>query len=186
MQEVWEFVRLRVRRCAIVWSAVAVWVVPAVTIAQQPPGPPVVPTHRLPVIVLAQPPEGATLPQDRPIVMFRFAAGEPNDPIDLASFAVTVDGVDRTSLFQVTAGEAWGPLVSADTVAAARLHQLTARICSARGACAFATTAVSVVPSATSQPAAGGAAADSSSSASSRRRRVIDVILEALKKLLSP
>lgn len=180
-----KLARLIALICTMVCAAITA-AAPALLNAQQPAGAPVLPTHRLPVIALVQPAEGATLAQDRPIVMFRFAGGEPNDPIDLATFAVTVDGVDRTSLFQVTAGEAWGPLVSANTVPPAGIHQLTARICSARGACAVASTAVSVVPGVTSQPAAGGAAVDSSSSASSRRRRVIDVILDALKKLLSP
>jgi len=156
--------------------------------------------YRPPVIALAQPAEGATLPQDKPVVVFRFAQGEPNDPIDLASFAVVVDGHDRTRLFQVTAAEAWGPLTSApvapnDSTIASGIHQLSARVCSARGACGFTAATLTVVPSVAgsqgtqpnSHPAAAGAAADSlAKSAPSRRQRVIDAVLSALSKLLSP
>lgn len=175
--------------------------------AQQPapdpmqPGSPSVPggvattPYRPPTIALVQPSGAATVPSDRPAVVFRFAPGEPNDPIDLASFAVTVDGRDRTRSFQVTSGEAWGslsgdPIAGSDSALALGTHQVSARICSARGACGVLVTSLAVIPSGvvsqTSNPAAEGAAADSSSSASSRRRRVIDAILAALTKLLSP
>jgi hypothetical protein len=150
----------------------------------------------LPTIALVQPSGAATLTNDRPVVVFRFVPGEPNDPIDLASFAVTVDGRDRTPSFQVTSAEAWGslaegPAVSTDSSLALGTHQISARICSARGACGVLVTSLTIVPSQlesrASQPAAEGAAADSSgSSASSRRRRVIDAVLAALSKLLSP
>jgi hypothetical protein len=151
--------------------------------------------YRLPTIALVQPAGAATLPSDRPVVVFRFAPGEPNDPIDLASFAVTVDGRDRTRSFQVTGAEAWGSLVGdgtgrTDATLALGTHQIGARICSARGACGVLVTSLTIVPSQlesqTSNPAAEGAAADSSSSASSRRRRVLDAALAALRKLLSP
>jgi hypothetical protein len=134
--------------------------------------------------------------RDRPVIVFRFAPGEPNDPIDLASFAVTVDGRDRTPSFQVTGGEAWGSLAGdasaqSDSSLTLGTHQISARICSARGACGVIVSSLTVVPSQVEAqpplPAAEGAAADSSgSSASSRRRRVIDAILAALRKLLSP
>ena len=51
-----------------------------------------------------------SVPQDQPLVVFRFAPGEPADPVDLASFAVVVDDSARTALFHVTQGEAWGRL----------------------------------------------------------------------------
>jgi hypothetical protein len=165
--------------------------------AQQPvPGPSTVP-YRAPGIALVQPASEATLPQDKPVVVFRFAQGEPNDPIDLASFAVAVDGHDRTRLFQVTAAEAWGPLSASvdrpnDASLAPGVHQLTARICSARGACAFTTASIAIVPGtsasqSTSQPAAAGVSADSSEKpAPSRRRRIIDALVAAAKKLLTP
>jgi hypothetical protein len=70
------------------------------------------------------------------------------DPVDARTFAVTVDGVDRTALFQVTADEAWGALAkpgSADSLIALGSHAVLARVCSARGACAEAATTVLVV-----------------------------------------
>lgn len=159
----------------------------------QSPGPPPLAAYRPPALALAQPAVGGTVQQDRPIVVFRFAAGEPNDPIDLASFAVTIDGRDRTRSFQVTSGEAWGSLAgeasaTGDPFLALGTHQLSARICSARGACGVLVTSLTVVPSQlqspTSNSAAEGVAGDSS--ASSRRRRVVDAVLAALRKLLSP
>jgi hypothetical protein len=102
-------------------------------------GPPVVPPYRLPVIALAQPVTGSALPQDKPVVLFRFAAGEATDPIDLGSFAVSVDGENRTALFQMSGAEAWGPLTSeADRIELGE-HELVARICSSRGACSTTT-----------------------------------------------
>jgi hypothetical protein len=151
--------------------------------------------YRLPAIVLVQPSSAATLPQDRPVAVFRFAPGEPNDPIDLASFAVTVDGHDRSRSFQVTAVEAWGSLTggavaSSDSSLTLGMHQISARICSARGACGVLVTSLTIAPSQLESqhpnPAAEGSAADSSTSSSSRRRRVMDAIVAALRKLLSP
>jgi hypothetical protein len=166
----------------------------------QPPssvgGDAAVAAYRLPMIVLVQPAGAGTVQRDRPVIVFRFAPGEPNDPIDLASFAVTVDGRDRTRFFQVTGAEAWGSLAGdasaqSDSALTLGTHQISARICSARGACGVIVSSLTVVPSQVEAqpplPAAEGAAADSAgSSASSRRRRVIDAILAALRKLLSP
>lgn len=161
-----------------------------------PGGESVLGAYRLPAIVLVQPAGAATVQRDRPVIVFRFAPGEPNDPLDLASFAVTVDGRDRTRFFQVTGAEAWGSLAGdasaqSDSALTLGTHQISARICSARGACGVIVSSLTVVPSQVASqpplPAAEGAAADSaSSSASSRRRRVIDAILLALRKLLSP
>jgi hypothetical protein len=167
--------------------------VPTPSSPSSTPGGVAVPPYRLPTVVLVQP-STAALPQDRPIVVFRFAQGEPNDPIDLASFAVTVDGHDRTRSFQVTAAEAWGSLAgdagTGDPSLSLGVHQLSARICSARGACGVLVTSLTIAPSQVQSqnptPAAEGTAADSSTSASSRRRRVIDAIVAALRKLLSP
>lgn len=161
--------------------------------AQQPapvPSPPPqpaagqLPPYRPPTIALVQPPNGTMVPQDKPVVVFRFTQGEPGDLIDLASFAVAIDGRDRTALFQVTAGEAWGPLgppVTSpnDTSITPGIHQVTARICSARGACGEASTSVSVVPAAASSPAAADAAP-------ARRRKLVDAVLTVLRKLLVP
>ena len=180
--------------------------VPSPGSAQQPvPGPahpptssgsePVLGAYRLPAILLVQPAGAATVQRDRPVIVFRFVPGEPNDPIDLASFAVTVDGRDRTRFFQVTGAEAWGTLagdasVQGDSSLALGTHQVSARICSARGACGVIVSSLTVVPSQlespSPHPAAEGAAADNSNAASSRRRRVVDALLTALRKLLSP
>lgn len=136
--------------------------------------------YQPPVLVLAQPPAGTALPQDRPIVVLRFGQGEPNDPIDVGSFAIAVDGDDRTRHFQVTATEAWGPLArDADaSLIETGAHQLAARICSARGACTELSATVSVVP------ATLGAVSDEPKH--SRRRKVLVVLLDAVKKILTP
>ena len=207
-----QLIRFHRERCrvgaGVTLCVVLVIGTPSQGSAQQPvPGPPQPPlssagsdatlaAYRLPTIVLAQPAGAATLQRDRPIIVFRFGPGEPNDPIDLASFAVTVDGRDRTRFFQVTGLEAWGSLASdapgqSDSSLALGPHQISARICSARGACGVIVSSLTVVPSQVASqpphPAAEGAASDSaSSSASSRRRRVIDAVLAAVRKLLSP
>lgn len=125
----------------------------------QPPGPPgdpgasatSLPPYRAPVLSLVQPPAGGRVPQDRPIVVFRFAPGESGDPIDARSFSVTVGGENRSGLFQVAASEAWGPLAPAVTGHAAAIapgaHAVAARICSVRGACAEVSAMVTVVAS---------------------------------------
>ena len=102
--------------------------------------------YRAPTIAIIQPQAGGTISQDRPVVMFRFASGEPGDPIDAASFAVALDGEDGTAGFQVSATEGWGALVAGTREAALALglHALEARICSARGACATTSTAIVV------------------------------------------
>jgi hypothetical protein len=107
------------------------------------------PAYRLPALALVQPAAGGNVPSDKPVVVFRFAPGEPNDPIDVRSFAVGVDGHDRTHLFQVNGGEAWGPLAPPDAESALEpgSHEIAARICSSRGACADVSATVLVVPS---------------------------------------
>jgi hypothetical protein len=139
------------------------------------------PPYHPPVLALAQPPAGTGLPQDRPVVVLRFAQGEPNDPIDVGSFAVAVDGQDRTRHFQVTATEAWGTLAApggGDPAIEAGAHQIAARICSARGACTELSATVSVVP-----PTVGNAADEPSDS---RRRKLLTALLDALRKILTP
>ena len=148
--------------------------------AQPNPSPPVsLAPYRPPALALVQPAAGGSVPHDRPIVVFRFAAGEPNDAIDARSFTVAVDREDRTALFQVSASEAWGPLTPSHTSSAqpiTRTRQIAARICSARGTCSEVAATVTVAPSATS----GEKPADE------RRRTVIDVLLDAARKLLRP
>jgi hypothetical protein len=88
---------------------------------------------------MAYPEHGGPIPADRPLVVFRFASSEADDPVDPGSFRAVVDGTDRTALFRLTIGEAWGMLAdstSTSAVAAPGPHAVSARICSARGACA--------------------------------------------------
>lgn len=139
------------------------------------------PQYRRPALALVQPAAGTGLPQDRPVVVLRFAQGEPNDPIDVGSFAIAVDGQDRTRQFQVAATEAWGPLAPAAADASPieiGTHQLAARICSTRGACTELSAAVSIVP-----PTVGGAG---DGAADSRRRKLLTVLLDAVRKILAP
>ena len=149
--------------------------------------------YRAPLIALVQPalpPAGAgTVPLDRPSLVFRFAAGEPDDPLDVRSLVIAVDGVDRTVLFQTAAtqagGQAWGPLAPDDAVKRGQLavgaHRVAARICSARGACATADTQVLVVPG-----IATAAADDVGVAAKSATQRVLGAVLSATRKLLLP
>lgn len=154
--------------------------------AQQPTPPPnslpVLGPYRAPALALVQPTAGGSVPQDRPVVVFRFAPGEPNDPVDARSFAVTVDGENRSSLFQISPSEAWGPLAPsrADGAPAISIgaHHIAARICSTRGACTEVITTVTVAPPATS--------ATSIDSAADRKRSLVDLILTAARKLLNP
>lgn len=140
------------------------------------PSAPVSP-YRAPIIALAQPPDGGTVPQDKPVVVFRFTSGEPEDPIDVRSLAVSVDGKDHTSLFQMTAAEAWGPLSSGTQVIDIGGHEVVARICSARGACSTTTALITVGP-------AGPVAGDAANKAHSKKVQILDALLGALRTLL--
>jgi hypothetical protein len=159
-----------------------------------PPGPPVAPTaivtpYRAPVIALVQPampPEGSgAVPLDRPAVVFRFVAGEPDDPLDVRSLVVAVDGADRTALFQTTAAQAWGALASDAQLARGELqagpHRVVARICSTRRVCASAEAQVLVVPGIAT---AGAPTHDTAGQSTSRR--LLGAVLSATRKLLLP
>ncbi|HEX8850733.1 MAG TPA: hypothetical protein VF761_14480, partial [Gemmatimonadaceae bacterium] len=94
---------------------------------------------------------------------------------------VTVDGIDRTKLFQTSGTDAWGPLApnaASDPPLAAGAHLVTARICSQRGACAMTQATVSVIPSAATAaaPAAGR----------SLHSRLLDAALNAARRILTP
>lgn len=161
------------------------------------PGSPVVPStlsqpYRAPVITLVQPtmpPAGTgSVPLDRPAVVFRFAAGEPDDPLDGRSLTIAVDGIDRTALFQTAAthagGQAWGPLAPPEAVKRGELaigaHRVAARVCSARGACSTAEAQVLVLP---------GLAASARNEAAAPkgvRQRLLDAVLSVTRKLLLP
>ena len=133
---------------------------------------PAIAAYRAPQIALVQPRPGGTVAQDRPALVFRFAQGEPDDPIDIASFAVSVDGEDRTKGFQVTAAQAWGPLGDTPPVG---LHEVTARVCSTRGACATAQGSVAVLPAPTS-----------GATPTSKKRKALGALLDFGKRLLLP
>jgi hypothetical protein len=108
--------------------------------------------YQAPAVILAYPARGTALPADKPVVLFRFAPREADDPVDIASFRATVDGIDRTAQFRVTSSEAWGSL--GDTTAtrgtpvtvgvATGPHTVAARVCSARGACGGVAVVVEV------------------------------------------
>jgi hypothetical protein len=151
--------------------------------AQQPPAAPqaAVTPYRSPIIAVVQPPVGSSVTADKPIVVLRFAPGEPDDPLDAASFAIAVDGVDRTALFQVAATEAWGPLALAvsgeQPPIPSGARQVAARICSVRGACGAVTAVVTVTASAVAAPQKPPA---------DRKRSFIDLVLSVARKLLAP
>ncbi len=125
--------------------AAAMWVAAAGHVPRRPASDSPA-AYRAPTIALVQPAAGGVIPQDRPVVLLRFAAGEPNDPIDAASFVVTHAGEERTGGFHVSAAEAWGSLAPPVHGPALRLgsHFLDARICSVRGACTTTTNAIVV------------------------------------------
>ena len=151
--------------------------------AQSPaPAQPPVAGYRLPAIALVQPQDGGAVYQDRPVIVLRFAVGEPSDPVDAGSLAVTIDGVDRTKLFQTSGADAWGPLGptgASDPSLAVGAHLVTARICSQRGACALTQATVSIIPSAaTTAPA--------STAGRSIHQRILDAALNAARRILTP
>lgn len=182
--------RVRGGRVAVVLLALnLVRAYPLAAQVASAPGTPIVPTvpagvattpYRAPSLVLAQPPGGTTIPTDRPSVVFRLVAGEEDDPVDPRSFSITVDGRDRTALFQLSSAEAWGPLVRPAEnggVLAAGAHQIAARLCSARGACTSVTAIVTAAP----DPAHTAPAA---ALTQSRRARILDLLLSGARKLV--
>lgn len=153
-------------------------VIPLAVMGQNPAQPPAaLSPYQAPAIALAQPRSGGTVPQDRPVVVFRFAAGEPTDPIDARSFAVSVDGEDHTRLFQMTAAEAWGPLTPPAELIDVGRHEIVARICSARGACSTTSALITV-------EAAGPDAGDRANKTRRKKVQILDALLGALRTLL--
>jgi hypothetical protein len=163
-------------------AALLMGLLPASLLLAQAPVPE---PYRPPAIALVQPSGGTPLPRDKPIVVFRFARGEPTDPVDVSTFAVAVDALDRTGNFQVTADEAWGALFTAaagDSVTHAGTHAVTARICSVRGACAEVTTTVATVAS----TASATPSSTPTTPPRSTRARLIELVLDAVRKLIVP
>ena len=156
--------------------------IPQPTIPGASPGQPLVlPPYRLPVITVAQPVEGIALPDDKPVVVLRFASVEPLDPLDALSFTLTVDGEDRTALFQLAQGEAWGRLSMPGELLSAGEHDVRARVCTSHGVCGSAKATVNIVPASTLTQLSAGA---SSSKSSQRRGRVFDAVLQAVRVLI--
>lgn len=160
--------------------------------AQQPNGPPA-PVYHPPVIVLAAPSSGETVPADKPVVVLRFAAGEATDAVDPSSFRAIVDGRDQTRLFQLGSGEAWGPLArdtlsQASSAIAPGVHLLHVRLCSVRGVCAALDAPVTVIPVESAVSPATVAAADSAAQHRGRSvlQRLLDFALAGARKLLAP
>lgn len=147
---------------------------------------PVLAAYRMPAITIAQPTEGGVLPDDRPVAILRFAAGEALDPIDALSLQVFVDGEDRTGLFTLAQHEAWGRLSPTDALLAAGQHEVRARICTTRGACSVAKATVTIVSTTSllQQLGAGSAANTSSAQGPSRRTRVFGAVLQAMRVLI--
>lgn len=124
---------------------------------QQPP--PSVATYRPPLIALAAPTAGVSVPADKPVIVVRSTAGEPDDAIDAAGLRLSVDGEDRTSLLQLGNGEACGSLARHDgdhqayqhllrrgALIAAGVHLVHVRVCSMRGVCSALDVPVTVAP----------------------------------------
>lgn len=129
-----------------------------------------------PRIVLAHPRAGMSVPRSSATLLFRYAAGEVGDPVDLRTFTVFVDDVDRTSHFRVTADAAWGTIVDADG-SGLKAHSVRARICSIRGVCAEVSANVVVV---------GESVVQGAKVRRTRREKLIDLLLEAARRLLRP
>jgi hypothetical protein len=137
------------------------------------------PSYRPPVLALVQPAADGSVPQDRPIVVFRFAPGDSTDPVDARSFVIAVDGKDRSTGFQAARDLVWGALAPPDEAPAlgAGAHTLVARICSIRGSCGEVNASVTIVAVAAPNPNA---------PVPNRKRTLLDLVLAALKKLLAP
>jgi hypothetical protein len=101
---------------------------------------------RPPSILLAYPANGGAVPADKPLIVFRFAPADGNDPIDPTAFRAAVDGIDRTSHFRITPAEAWGQLADAAAVPSLTpgSHLISARVCSVRGVCGSVAARVEV------------------------------------------
>lgn len=137
-----------------------------------------IPDYRAPSIVIAAPAQGSTLPDDKPVVVLRFMSNEPADPIDALTFSVTVDGKDKTALFQLTQGEAWGRIAEPSELLTAGSHDVGARICTAHGECGTAKATVTVVSSSLLQAAAKTAAVKAK-----KKAKIFDAVLQAARVL---
>lgn len=134
--------------------------------------------YRPPTLILAAPAEGTAVPQDKPVAVLRFTSVEPSDPIDALSFAVALDGKDKTALFQANQGEAWGRLSESDETLTPGQHDLAARICTSHGACTTAKATVMVVADASGLHATGAKA-----EAKQKKSKFFDAVVQAIRVL---
>lgn len=194
-----RFTHARVR---IIGVVLAVHSLGPVALAQQPSTPPVAPYHP-PIIVLAAPTAGSSVPADKPVIVLRFTLGEPSDAIDPSSLRMSVDGENRSSLLQLGSGEAWGPLARDSGVSppsggasgtaapiAPGVHLLHVRLCSMRGVCSTLDAPVTVAPSEAALMSARTAIPSDSSaqqqSHDSKLRKALDFLIAGARKLLAP
>jgi hypothetical protein len=152
---------------------------PVGSIPGQQPAP--IPEYRAPLIMVAAPIQGATLPDDKPVAVLRFMSNEPTDPIDALTFSVTVDGKDKTGLFQLTQGEAWGRLSEASETLAAGSHDVAARICTSHGECGTTKATVTIVSSSSLLQVA---AASAAVKAKQKKTKILDAVLQAARALI--
>lgn len=120
------------------------------------------------------------MPQDKPVVVFRFVEGEPGDAIDARSLSVTIDGANITPAFRIAGGDAWGSLTGVAGAAAlgAGAHQVFARICSERGACGSVSAVVNAEPPVERTGAA--------TAVTGRGGKLLDFLIRATRRLLLP
>jgi hypothetical protein len=153
-----------------------------------PAAPQCVAVYRPPLITMVRPvtngAPGGTLPQDNPVIVFRFASSEAADSIDLKSVAVTAIGPKPQSISRALNVSSLGNTASGSLAdpngreLALGDYQVVARICSNRGACSSSRVTVSVV-STWATPA------DSATIATTKSQRsgLIGLLLGAVKKL---
>lgn len=129
----------------ITLPAAATCVTLLAALATRPEAPQATGASPVPTMALLYPHSGSAIARDRPVIGLRYAPGAASDPLDLASFAITVDGMDRTPAFTLSATEAWGPLAGMGAEALSLgSHSIEARVCSVRGACTKIATAILV------------------------------------------
>jgi len=155
------------------------------------PAAPIV-AYRAPALALAQPLDGGTVPQDKPVVVFRFVPGERDDPVDVRTFAVTFEGNDRSSAFQMdpATGTAWGTLDGSASAAGPATplsigtHRGIARVCSQRGMCTSAAFSVVIA-----SPVASSGTLNSATPATppaSKKARLLGGLLKAIQAIIVP
>jgi hypothetical protein len=137
--------------------------------------------HRAPTIALVQPVAGSVITSDRVVLLFHVSPGEPDDPVDLASLLVRVNGEDRTGAFQValveSGHEAWGNL-SADDARRPRAGtiEVMASICSGRGVCAVVRASIEVEEPPRAEP--------EGARPTSKGRLVLLLLVELVRRLI--